>query len=84
MPTILIGGSVKTTVHQIEYHWPTKSAFLNAKLWSEVGVWVGKNERFLNRKDQATVAQELADTFPDMDEVVVRDYAGKSAKWRRA
>ncbi len=81
---LLMGGTVKTTVHQIEYFWLAGSAHVDNRTWADVGVWVSKNERALNRRSQSEVAQEVVAQFPSLDEVVVRDYGGKSCKWRKS
>ena len=80
---LLTGGTAKTTNLQIEYAWPCGPDSFNRRLAREIGMWIAKNEKQLNKKVVHDAVQVLMDEFPDLSYVEVKDYQFGLAKGGR-
>lgn len=74
------GGYWKTTSSQITAHWPTRGDNRDFQYWSQVGVWIGKNEKVLAKKPVTEVCRLVAEQFPEINHIEARDFAGRSAR----
>jgi hypothetical protein len=75
------GGHVKTFVHRITYFWETLGDSRDFKFSSEVGQWVAKNEKVLDKKRETEVVRLLHEQFPALTHVETKDDHGRLARW---
>jgi hypothetical protein len=78
-----VGAEFKTTSHRIECFWPASGKYLDNKTWHDVGVWISKCGRAIDKKDRKDLIAELAEQFPVLNEITIRDYAGLADKWSK-
>lgn len=80
---MLTGGQTKTTSHNITYWWETASDAFDFKMRNQVGSWIGKNEKALNKQTHSKVCKLLAEQFPELVEIESRDTMGRMARWTK-
>lgn len=74
------GGYWKTTGSTITAHWPTRGDNRDFQYWSQIGVWIGKNERVLAKKPLTEQVRLVAEQFPEIAQLESRDFSGRSAR----
>jgi hypothetical protein len=77
------GGYVRTTNHQLTYYWEPLGDSRDFAYGSQVGAWVAKNEKVLNKKRELDVVKLLADQFPDLVLIETRDFSGRAARFQK-
>lgn len=77
------GCHVRTSVHRIDCYWETLGDARDFKYFSDIGLWVGKNERVLDKKRETEVVKMLADQFPSLTAITSRDDHGRLARWKK-
>lgn len=80
---MLTGGQTKTTSHIITYWWPTASDAFDFRMGNQVGAYIGKAEKGLNKKTHVQVCKLLAEQFPELVEIESRDTMGRLARWTK-
>lgn len=76
------GCNVRTMVHRIDCYWETLGDARDFKMSSEIGLWVGKNEKVLDKKRETDVVQLLHEQFPGLRFIASRDDHGRLARWQ--
>jgi hypothetical protein len=71
------GAELKTTNRIIRVFWPSERDARDFRVYSDVGQWVGKNEKVLNKTPLEKCCKLIAEQFPQLTEVEVRDYTGR-------
>lgn len=74
------GGYWKTTGSTITAHWPTRGDSRDFQYWSQIGVWIGKNEKVLAKKPLTQQVRLVAEQFPEIAQLESRDFSGRSAR----
>lgn len=74
------GTHVRTFVHRIDCYWPTLGDSRDFKFASQVGMWVGQNEKVLDKRRETEVVQLLRDQFPTLSLILSRDDHGRLAR----
>jgi hypothetical protein len=80
---MLAGGEAKTTNHRFHFWWPTEGDRRDFAHYGKVGKWVGENARVLDKKSAVDCARLLAEQFAELQQIEVRDFAGRAARWQR-
>lgn len=77
------GCHIRTSVHRIDCYWESLGDARDFKLFSDIGLWIGKNEKVLDKKREAEVVRLVADQFPQVTLCHSRDDHGRLARWVR-
>lgn len=72
-----------TTNLKFGIFWPSEGHKRDWDYASKVGMWVQKNEKVINRKAMDEACKLVAEEFPEVVEVDVRDYSNRGARWRK-
>lgn len=72
-----------TTNWKFGFFWPTQGTKRDWDYGNRVGVWVQKNEKVINKKAPNEAIRLVAEEFPDVCEVDVRDYANRGMRWSK-
>lgn len=70
------------TNYKFGFFWPTLGHKRDWDYSSRLGQWVQKNEKVLNKKAPDDAIKLVAEEFPELIEVDLRDYANRGARWR--
>ena len=79
----MAGGYYKLDGHQITAYWDTLGEGRDFGYWSQVGTWIGKNNKVLNKKRDHEICQLVAEQFPDVQIVECKDFSGRCARVSR-
>lgn len=71
-----------TTNYKFALFWPALGWKRDWDYSSRLGQWVQKNEKVLNKKAPDDAIKLVAEEFPELCEVDLRDYANRGARWR--
>jgi hypothetical protein len=71
-----------TTNCKFCFLWPALGHKRDWDYSSRLGQWVQKNERVLNKRAMDDACKLVAEEFPDLVEIDVRDYSNRGARWR--
>ena len=74
------GCNVRTMVHRIDCYWETLGDSRDFKFASDVGLWIARNEKVLDRKRETEVVKLLKDQFPSLKLIQTRDDHGRLAR----
>lgn len=72
-----------TTNLKFGLFWPSEGHKRDWDYASKLGVWIQKNEKTLNKKAMDEAIKLVAEEFPALCEVDVRDYSNRGARWRQ-
>jgi len=73
------GVQSKTVNHTIQVYWDTLGDKRDFNFSCDVGQWVGKNSKVLDKARVVECCQMLADQYPVLVEIQVRDAHGRLA-----
>lgn len=71
-----------TTNCKFGFFWPALGYKRDWDYSARLGQWVQKNEKVLNKKAPDEAVKLVAEEFPELVEVDLRDYANRGARWR--
>jgi hypothetical protein len=71
-----------TTNCKFGFFWPSLGHKRDWDFGNRIGSFVQKNERVLNKKAMDDACKIVAEEFPELVEIDVRDYANRGARWR--
>jgi len=74
------GCNVRTMVHRIDCYWDTLGDARDFKFSGEVGLWVAKNEKVLDKRRETEVVQLIHEQFHALKLVTSRDDHGRLAR----
>jgi hypothetical protein len=77
------GGYWKGTNFQVTVYWPTLGTSRDFTQWGQVGSWVSKNEKVLNKKHLTELCKLVCEQFPEVNIVESRDFSGRCARWEK-
>jgi hypothetical protein len=80
---MLSGDITKTSNYTISYWWEASSDSHDRKLGGDVGLWIGKNSRALDKQRAGDVLKTLAEQFPYLTEAEAKHVQLQSARWRK-
>lgn len=71
-----------TTNCKFCFLWPALGHKRDWDYSSRLGQWVQKNERVLNKRAMDDACKLVAEEFPELVEIDVRDFSNRGARWR--
>jgi len=71
------GCEVKLTNRIIRTLWPTDGEHVDFKRGCDVGRWLGENQKVLNKSPLEKCCRLIAEEFPYLTEIEVKDYTGR-------
>jgi hypothetical protein len=74
------GCNVRTMVHRIDCYWDTLGDARDFKYAGEIGLWVARNEKVLDKRRETEVVQLVQEQFPTLKLVTSRDDHGRLAR----
>jgi hypothetical protein len=74
------GCNVRTMVHRIDCYWDTLGDARDFKFSGEIGLWVARNEKVLDKRRETEVVQLVQEQFPALKLVTSRDDHGRLAR----
>lgn len=80
---MLAGSESKTMNHRLYCYWPTEGDRRDFAAYGRVGAWIGSNARVLDKKSATECARLVAEQFPELTIVEVRDHQGRLARWAK-
>lgn len=69
MSRILAGDKIKTFSYTLLVWWESEGTNRDGMLGGQVGTWIAKNEKVLNKKRSNEVVKLLAEQFPWLKEI---------------
>lgn len=74
------GGEAKTMNYRFVFYFPAEGS-RDFGRWSEVGTWVGKNSKVLDKKQGVDCCLLLAEEFPWLTCIEAHHHNGTKARW---
>lgn len=79
--TILAGDRIKTTTYTFVVWWPSEGTNRDSMLGGQVGTWIGKNEKVLNKQRADKAVKLLAEQFPWLHSAEAQHVQLQWARW---
>lgn len=78
--SMIAGVNQRTVNHNLTCYWPTLGDKRDGNFSGEVLLWIGKNERALNKLTASACVQQLREQFPTLCAVESRHANGPIAR----
>jgi hypothetical protein len=79
---MLAGSAGKTSNYKISFFWPTVGDKADFVMASQVGQWIGKNAKVLDKKLPCEVLKLVLEQFPTLQEIDAIHFNGPLARYR--
>ena len=83
METLEFGGTSKTATHSFRFFWALQGIEKDTEILHAVSLWIGKNEKSLNKMTVIECIKLLGEEFPAMVSVECQDKHGKCARMKK-
>jgi hypothetical protein len=77
---MLAGCQCKTQNYTVHAYWPTLGDRRDFSMYCEVGQWIGKNAKVLDKKSAVDCLRLIREQFTDLQLVDVKDSQGRLAR----
>ena len=77
---MLAGCLCKTQNYTIEAYWPTLGDRRDFAMYCDVGQWIGKNSKVLDKKTAIECLRLIREQFTDLQHVEIKDHQGRLAR----
>lgn len=78
---MLTGYLQKTQNYTVSVYWPTEGDKRDFSFQHEIGSWLVKNAKVLDKKTGPEAIRIIRDQFPGLHLIELRDFANRLARW---